>query len=462
MTTDAPLYGVVLRAFRSWHKPQEPQHLLSHLKLVQQRRLDSRLANASLREATNDVLREALRNLKQKDSSLAELLERRFVHRLSARQVALEDNSSIETLFRRQREALKSIALWLSNQEELMTRLQASAWEMRLPASSYSALFGTVHLEQLLTQRLLDTTANGLTAVTGLGGIGKTALVDKVVRRLPDTHHYTGNFWLHYAAPTLTGVSSTPEAAFVQLMLKLAELDDIGAQGLPLSMRNTRIWQFLREQPYLIVIDNIEEEMVAARLWTELARYAGPTHFVVTSRVQTVSSVPVFSISLPELLADDSLRLIRHIAQQSNLPAVAAADDRQLRPIVDIVGGNPLALKLAVGLARTMPVEELVRELEHGYTRQVGELYRYIYRRSWETLRPESQKLLKAMCAISESGGSIAQMQHVSALSDALFWDAVQELTGRSLLEVRGAAGERRYGIHRLTTTFLRTDILGL
>jgi hypothetical protein len=51
-------------------------------------------------------------------------------------------------------------------------------------------------------------------------------------------------------------------------------------------------------------------------------------------------------------------------------------------------------------------------------------------------------------------------MQAASELIDADFWSAVQELTALSLLEARGTPWEPRYGIHRLTETFLKTEII--
>jgi hypothetical protein len=51
-------------------------------------------------------------------------------------------------------------------------------------------------------------------------------------------------------------------------------------------------------------------------------------------------------------------------------------------------------------------------------------------------------------------------MQAISNLSDVVFWPAVRELFSRSLLEVQGNVRNRRYSIHRLTETFLRTEII--
>lgn len=52
------------------------------------------------------------------------------------------------------------------------------------------------------------------------------------------------------------------------------------------------------------------------------------------------------------------------------------------------------------------------------------------------------------------------QMQAMSGLAEQQLWPAITELVNRSLLEVRGTTWERRYGIHRLTESFLRTEII--
>jgi hypothetical protein len=54
------------------------------------------------------------------------------------------------------------------------------------------------------------------------------------------------------------------------------------------------------------------------------------------------------------------------------------------------------------------------------------------------------------------------QMGAASRLSSNQLRPAITELVNRTLLEVRGTPWERRYGIHRLTNAFLRTEIVHL
>ena len=64
------------------------------------------------------------------------------------------------------------------------------------------------------------------------------------------------------------------------------------------------------------------------------------------------------------------------------------------------------------------------------------------------------------MPLVAATGALPEQMQMMSGLEDDAFWTAVHELSTRSLLEIRGTIHERRYSIHRLTETFLRTEIV--
>jgi hypothetical protein len=64
------------------------------------------------------------------------------------------------------------------------------------------------------------------------------------------------------------------------------------------------------------------------------------------------------------------------------------------------------------------------------------------------------------MPLISAAGALPAQLAAISGLVEHDLWPAIQELQQRSLLEMRGTLGERRYGIHQLTRTFLHTEII--
>jgi hypothetical protein len=154
------------------------------------------------------------------------------------------------------------------------------------------------------------------------------------------------------------------------------------------------------------------------------------------------------------------LALIRHVAAVNNQPDLALADTDQLLTIYRHTGGNPLAVKLVVGMAATKPLSIVLADLPQAHLVKTEALYRHIYWRAWHALSVNAQRLLKAMPLVGTDSAQPTQMQHVTRLPDAAFWNAVTELTGHSLLVIKGTTFTPRYGIHRLTHTFLKTEII--
>jgi hypothetical protein len=128
--------------------------------------------------------------------------------------------------------------------------------------------------------------------------------------------------------------------------------------------------------------------------------------------------------------------------------------------IFRVTGGNPLALKMVTSLAAVLPLPAVLADLGRGRAGPIEDLYRNIYWEAWRALSDEARALLQAMPLVSEAGALPKQLLAISGLSEADLWPAITELVSRSLLEVRGTMQERRYGIHRLTETFLRTEII--
>ena len=123
-------------------------------------------------------------------------------------------------------------------------------------------------------------------------------------------------------------------------------------------------------------------------------------------------------------------------------------------------GGNPLALRLVASLTAVIPLRDILDGLARSRPGPIENMYRAIYWEAWRSLSAQAQALLQAMPLTAETGALPEQMQAISGLDDDVFWSAVHELFARSLLEVRGSVHERRYSIHRLTETFLRTEIV--
>jgi hypothetical protein len=125
-----------------------------------------------------------------------------------------------------------------------------------------------------------------------------------------------------------------------------------------------------------------------------------------------------------------------------------------------VAGGNPLALKLLVGQMHTLSLSRVVDDLRQAHGQQVDELYRFIYWRSWQLLDDPARRVLAIMPLVAESGGGLAQIAALSELAEEQLMAPLKQLVALCLVNVMGSVEARRYGIHRLTETFLLNEVL--
>ena len=127
--------------------------------------------------------------------------------------------------------------------------------------------------------------------------------------------------------------------------------------------------------------------------------------------------------------------------------------------IFEQTGGNPLALKIVVGLLDLLSLNRLLSGLTSSHPAQVAEVYNRIYRQTWRLLSKNGRTLLQAM-PLAVEPADVEYLLSISGLSENDLWPAIEELRQRSLLEIEGDLHGKLYGIHRLTDTFLRTEII--
>jgi len=85
---------------------------------------------------------------------------------------------------------------------------------------------------------------------------------------------------------------------------------------------------------------------------------------------------------------------------------------------------------------------------------------KFIYQRTGRLLSPAAHHLLLTMLLVSPEGEAITWMKLMSNMPLENFDEALLQLRRYSLLETAGGLEEPRYRLHRLTTTFLQTEVL--
>jgi len=252
---------------------------------------------------------------------------------------------------------------------------------------------------------------------------------------------------------TLAGQSDLTLAELVDRLVDQFELVELKRQSDADRLAGAR--DFLKSRPCLIVVDNLETATDYGSLASQLRAWANPTKFLITTRYSLRDASGVYTLTLRQLSREDTLALIRHEAETRGLHELANASKAELVKIHDVTGGNPLATKLFIGQIHTLSLPTALACFSTARGKPIEELLTYIYDQAWQSLDPDSRRVLQAMLLVTEEGGRLKQIASAAELDHAKTAACLQRLATLSLVNVGGNLKERRYSLHQLTQTFL-------
>lgn len=459
------LHDAVHKALSHWaKKAADPETLLTHLTTVQQAQAELNAGDnpALLRAATNTVLSEAMVDLEKQTPRLVEVLRQRFIHRKTLKAVANMMNFSSHQISRMQWDGIEQLADVLLGQEQEIGHARARSLESLLPPPTYTRLFGVDELCQKLLDLLAVPETPWVTALVGMGGLGKTAVSNWVTRQLIKELVFKHVAWIKAESPHTLGQVEAPSLTYEKIVnqLWLQLFPDVKAP-FALVDRVVKVRQALKEQPYLVVIDNLEAAGDTSFLLNHLNELAHPSKFLLTTRTRAAKQAAVMDVPLDQLSFADSAALMRYHGAETGVTVVAEATDDDLQKIYAKIGGNPFAIKIVVNLLDMLPLNRLLDGLTRNHPNQVQEMYNHIFWQTWQTLSENGRKLLQAM-PLTQEPADVEYLLAISGVPEHEIWTVIEELRQRSLLEIEGNLHEKLYGIHPLTDTFLRREIINL
>lgn len=464
MRDEVELKNHIYNTFRAWKQPGGTgEDWWSDLLFAQE--LAGSMRKAGLvttgRKMEQELCEVALKDLEKRRSNWAEAMTRRFKQGQTIGDVAAHFNVTEPTIYNWQQWACRDMAAYILAQENALLENRTTRLIHSLPAKRYHKLFGVDLLTGQIIEQLTQSNPSWTLTLLGFGGIGKTALADVATRKMIKDQAFRFVVWIRYAPATLDGRSRTPGDLFEEVMLKIAAQPQIGGQNQPRPLRNRMVQAALKSAPYLVIIDNVEEPADLEYLLGELPRFTDPSRFLITSRARPAGANHVPMMFIPPLSRPDGKALWRYEAGLLSLNGVADVEDAYLDALYDRIGGNPLMIKVTVGLATQFDLPDIIADLEHQPTGLTDENFRRVYERAWTALSDNARLVLQSMAMISEEGTDLAHLAGISRLEESATRAAIQELTGRSLLEVQSNGDSKKYGVHRLTRTFINTDVIG-
>lgn len=305
--------------------------------------------------------------------------------------------------------------------------------------------------------------------ISGLGGIGKTATAIEIGRRCLAAGAFERVLGDSAKLEFLVDgrVTQADDRATLDFEGFLNELGtqlgrhDVYAQSLT-EKRHTLSY-LLNKSEYLVIIDNLETTHNAEQIVREFSQLLGPSRAIITSRqVVTSNTVPMTLVGLSET---DSLRFLRDDAEHRHCTNIVRASKAKLREIHQLVGGQPLAMKLIVGRAINFKLDKVLESLQE----KKGDIYRFIYSSSWEKLLPAARRILMHLGALP-APVSLEELEFDLVeddesdftVSDDDLMEAIEQLITLSLANVMQIEGEIYYAIHPMTRQFVNSDLPAL
>ncbi|MCE7987558.1 MAG: hypothetical protein DYG89_40865 [Caldilinea sp. CFX5] len=412
--------------------------------------------------AVNQFLLDGLRLLQEKYEPEANFLQARHLDGDTVQQIANRMNVSESHLYVLQRQATTLLTETIIAHDAQAALHQRETMIERLGGELINEPIG---LAAPLARLQALVTTDGppwIIALEGIGGIGKTTLAKALLHRLIAAGQVDDIGWISAQREQLSLMGKLernpqPVMNAEQMMAALAHqlIPNAAPERYEQALRSR-----LKDLPHIIVIDNLETVIDIETLLPTLQKLANPSKFIVTARENLFGIANLYHDKVAELSSCHALQLIRHEAALRGLPVLAMSSDAELLPIVETVGGNPLALRLVVGQTHIYGLQSILYDLRQARSQPATNLYTYIYQKAWAKLDPLERKALLVMPFAGPDGDDLGYLAEVGDLDLDDLRTALNQLVTLNLVDARGGLNDRRYAIHNLTRTFLLEQVV--
>ena len=332
-----------------------------------------------------------------------------------------------------------------------------------IPRSGAAAFVGRDAALEHLDAQLRQSDRLAITAIAGMGGIGKTELAMQYAQRRWQAGAYEGGVCWVLARQTATAGQGAHDVGSQIVALARSRLQVTPPEGLELPDQVAFCWQHWHPGEALVVFDDVSN-------YAEIAPYLPPTEprFKVLITTRRDFGPSVASIAIDVLEPEDALSLLANLAGEARIEAERSA----AHDLCERLGYLPLGLELVGRYLAGRPdlaLSQMQARLESrglgsaalaqpeaGMTAQLG--VQAAFELSWETLSADAQQLGCLLSLLAEAPIPWPVAEACSGDADA---EALEERRDGELLRLhllqRHDVGV--YRLHALIRAFFRDKL---
>ncbi len=335
-----------------------------------------------------------------------------------------------------------------SEQSSDSSTRQRGVW---IPNARCRQVLGRDNLIETILSHLSQPQELFIFSLSGGAGYGKTEAASEIAKAALKRNLVTDVLWVTARQTELVDGSISQDDRNEALSW-YKFLQEVAHQ---LACPAERVQQRLREEKFLVVLDNAETADVEGIL-AKLVRMLNPSLALLTSRLKTNPSY-VELIEIQGLEEKWSHRLLRYEAECNDIPALLQASDKKLTRVHELSCGAPLALHFVVGrVFHDRTLEPVLSELEQA-SGQVEAFYRFSLETAWQRITDRSKDVLHYMGSL-DAGITQTELAAARKLADSNLYAALAELRRWYLLQdLQDVKGNHRYDLH----PWIRSSVRG-
>jgi predicted ATPase/DNA-binding SARP family transcriptional activator len=302
-----------------------------------------------------------------------------------------------------------------------------------------------------------------LVTIVGTGGAGKTRLALEVAERFRDTR----DVWVVELAPI-----GDPEGIANAFGVALG----LGSTGAATAVTGAGsaigdVLEFLSDRDVLIVLDNCEHVIAeAAGIADRIISTCAGVRILATSR-EGLGLTGEFNWHVPPMDLHDVVSLFIDRASAASGFVASDANAVELRDLCSRLDGLPLAVELAAGRVRTIPVRQLASRLDDRFKLLTGgsrnamprqQTLRAVVSWSYDLLFADEQRVFDRL-AVFAGGCTLEASEAVCGGDDVPvgdIGDLLAHLVDKSLIIADHTAGDVRFHLLQTLAVFGRDRLV--